>query len=307
MVLASLPEPSWIDEVGPVPGVELVAWDLHAAPERADEVEIVIPPYIDPSLDYDLLGGLPRLRAVQLLTAGYEQVAPHVPDGVRLCNAAGVHDASTAELALSLILASLRGIPEFVLAQRSSTWLPTHLWPALADKRVLVVGYGHVGKAVVRRLLPFEVEVTAVASRPRAGDDLVDAVHGIDELPDLLGRHDIVVLIVPLTGATSGLAGAAFLAAMPDGALLVNVARGKVVDTDALLAEMSSGRLRAALDVTDPEPLPPDHALWRSPGVLISPHIGGASSAFRPRAVRLVRAQLEAYAAGSPLENVVQG
>jgi len=234
-------------------------------------------------------------------------VAAHVPDGVRLCNAAGVHDASTSELTLSLILASLRGIPEFVVAQRASTWLPTRLWPALADKRVLVVGYGHVGKAIASRLLPFEVEVTAVASRPRPGDDLVETVHGIDELPDLLPHHDVVVLIVPLTEATSGLADADFLAAMPDGALLVNVARGKVVDTDALLAETSTGRLRAALDVTDPEPLPTDHGLWRSPGVLISPHIGGASTAFRPRAVQLVRAQLKAYAAGSPLANVVRG
>ncbi len=307
MVLASLPDSSWIDEVGSLPGIELVPWDVHAALERADEVEVVVPPYIDPDLRLDLLGRLPRLRAVQLLTAGYEQVAAHVPDGVRLCNAAGVHDASTSELTLSLILASLRGIPEFVAAQRASTWLPTRLWPALADKRVLVVGYGHVGKAIASRLLPFEVEVTAVASRPRPGDDLVETVHGIDELPDLLPHHDVVVLIVPLTEATSGLADADFLAAMPDGALLVNVARGKVVDTDALLAETSTGRLRAALDVTDPEPLPTDHGLWRSPGVLISPHIGGASTAFRPRAVQLVRAQLKAYAAGSPLANVVRG
>jgi phosphoglycerate dehydrogenase-like enzyme len=306
MVLASVPDSSWIDDVGPVSDIELVAWDVHAAPERADELEVVVPPYLDPRLRFDLLEGLPQLRAVQLLTAGFEHVAPHVPEGVRLCNAAGVHDASTSELTLSLILASLRGIPEFVVAQRESTWLPTRIWPALADKRVLVVGYGQVGRAIVRRLLPFEVEVTAVASRARAGDDLVESVHSIDELPDLLPRHDIVILIVPLTEATTKLVDAAFLAAMPDGALLVNVARGKVVETDALLAETSSGRLRAALDVTDPEPLPADHPLWRSPGVLISPHIGGASTAFRPRAVRLVREQLERYAAGSPLENVVQ-
>jgi phosphoglycerate dehydrogenase-like enzyme len=307
MVLASMPDRSWVDEVGPVPGIELVAWDLHATPERTGELEVVVPPYLDPDVQFGLLTGLPRLRVVQLLTAGFEHVAPHVPDDVQLCNAGGVHDASTSELTLSLILASLRGIPEFVVAQRASTWLPTRTWPALADKRVLVVGYGQVGRAIVRRLLPFEVEVTAVASRAREGDGLVDAVHSIDELPDLLPRHDIVVLIVPLTQGTTGLADAGFLAAMPDGALLVNVARGKVVDTDALLAETSSGRLRAALDVTEPEPLPADHPLWRSPGVLISPHIGGASTAFRPRAVRLVRDQLERYAAGSPLQNVVQG
>ena len=307
MVLASLPDSSWIDEVGSLPGVELVPWDLRVPHDRAAEIEVVIPPYLDPAVRFDLLAHLPRLGAVQLLTAGYDHVAPHVPDGVRLCNASGVHDASTAELTLALILASLRGVPDFVVAQRDSTWLPTRIWPALADKRVLVVGYGQVGRAIIRRLLPFEVAVTGVARRARAGDEIVEAIHGIDELPDLLPTHDVVVLIVPLTVATTGLVDADFLAAMPDGALLVNVARGKVVDTGALLAETSTGRLRAALDVTDPEPLPDDHPLWRSPGVLISPHVGGASTAFRPRAVRLVRAQLEAYAVGSPMTNVVLG
>ncbi len=307
MVVISLPDMSWVERIGPVPGAELVAWDLHELTSRSDEVEVVVPPYIDPAVRFELLAQLPRLRVVQLLTAGYEQVARHVPPGVRLCNAAGVHDASTAELTLSLILASLRGIPEFVRAQEDASWLPTRIWPALADKRVLVVGYGQVGTAIVRRLLPFEVEVTAVASRARAGDDLVERVHGIDELPTLLPRHDIVVVIVPLTESTAGLVDASFLAAMPDGALLVNVARGKVVDTDALLAETAGGRLRAALDVTEPEPLPADHPLWRAPGVLISPHIGGASTAFTPRALALVRAQITALVGGAPLQNVVVG
>lgn len=306
MVVVTLPDESWIAEVGPVPGVDLVPWALREPPERAADIEVVVPPYLDPHLRYDLLADLPRLSTVQLLTAGFDSVTPHVPQGVRLCNAAGVHDASTAELTMALILGSLRGIADFAVAQEDSRWLPPRLWPALADKRVLVVGYGRVGRAIVRRLLPFEVGVTAVASHGRGGDDLVDVVRGIDELPALLPEHDVVVLIVPLTEATTGLVDARFLAAMPDGALLVNVARGKVVDTAALVAETSSARLRAALDVTDPEPLPADHPLWTARGVLISPHVGGASSAFRPRAVRLVRSQLGAYAAGAPLANVVQ-
>ncbi|MEO8829311.1 2-hydroxyacid dehydrogenase [Lapillicoccus sp.] len=305
MPLVSVPDASWVAEVGEVAGVELVPWDLHEAHERARELVIVVPPYLDPRQRLDLLVGLPELRVVQLLTAGYEQALPQVPAGVQLCNAGGVHDASTSELTLALILASLRGIPEFVAAQQDSRWLPTRLWEALADRRVMVVGYGQVGRAVVRRLLPFEVQVTAVASRARAGDDLVDEVHGIEELAALLPVQDVVVLIVPLSDSTTGLVDAQFLAAMKDGALVVNVARGKVVDTQALLAETSSGRLRAALDVTDPEPLPADHSLWTSPGVLISPHVGGASTAFRPRAVKLVRAQLQAYAWGSALANVV--
>lgn len=303
--LVTLPDQAWTDALGPVEGVEIVPWDLHAPPARADEVEVVVPPYLDGAVDFAHLTGLPSLSVVQLLTAGYDHVAPHVPASARLCNAAGVHDASTAELALALTLASLRGIPQFVAAQQGSSWLRTREWPALADKRVLVVGYGNVGRAIVRRLLPFEVEVTVVASRPRPGDDLVATVHGIDELPRLLPAADVVILIVPLTESTTGLADAAFLAAMPDGALLVNLARGKVVDTAALLAETRSDRLRAALDVTDPEPLPADHPLWSTPGVLVTPHVGGASTAFLPRALRLVRSQLEAYAAGSPVANVV--
>jgi len=307
MVLASLPDESWIDDAGEVPGVEMVAWDLHAPHPRADEIAVVVPPYIDQEMRLDLLAGLPKLDLVQLVTAGYDNVTPHVPPGVTLCNGGGIHDASTAELTLTLILASLRGIPEFVAAQQDSRWVPTRMWEALADRKVAVVGYGHVGQAIVRRLLPFEVEVTAVASRAREGDGLVDSVHGIDELSALLPDQDVVVLITPLTDATVRLVGPEFLGAMKHGALLVNVARGKVVDTEALLAETQSGRLRAALDVTDPEPLPRDHPLWQTPGVLISPHVGGASTAFRPRANALLQRQIEAYAAGQPLENVVSG
>jgi phosphoglycerate dehydrogenase-like enzyme len=247
----------------------------------------------------------PNVDLVQLLSAGFDDVLDQLPPGVRLANAAGVHDASTAELALALTLAALRDLPDFVLAQRERRWLPLEFHGALADRRVLVLGYGAIGRAVAARLVPFETRVTAVASRPRGGDDLVASVHGVDELPDLLPAHDVVVVVVPLTPATRGLVDDAFLTAMPDGALLVNVARGPVVDTAALLRHTSSGRLRAALDVTDPEPLPPDHPLWTAPGVLVTPHVGGATSAFRPRAVRLLREQLGAYAAGRPPLNVV--
>ncbi len=146
-----------------------------------------------------------------------------------------------------------------------------------------------------------------MASRPREGDEFVERVHGFDELPWLLPRQDIVVLLTPLTASTRGLVDAAFLAALPDGALVVNIARGPVVDTDALLAETASGRLRAALDVTDPEPLPPEHPLWSAPGVLIAPHVGGAGDTFRPRMVALLREQLTRYAAGAPLLHVVAG
>ena len=305
MLVVSLPDESWIADVGDVPGVEMVPWNLHEPLSRAGEVSFVVPPYIDRRMRLELLAELQGLSVVQLVTAGFDDVTPHLPPGATLCNGGGIHDASTAELTLALILASLRGIPDFVAAQQESRWIRTRMWDALADRKVLVVGYGNVGRAIVRRLLPFEVDVTVVASRARAGDELVDVVHGIDELAALLPEQDVVVLITPLTDATEGLVDADFLGAMKDAALLVNMARGKVVDTDALLAETSSGRLRAALDVTDPEPLPADHPLWRAPGVLVSPHVGGASTAFRPRAVALLRRQLEAYASGRPLDNVV--
>ena len=307
MPLVSLPDQSWVTDIGMVPGLEPVTWDLREVPSRGDEIVVVVPPYLDPDQQLDLLATLPRLDLVQLLTAGYDNVSPHVPPGVTLCSGGGIHDASTAELALTLILASLRGVPDFVRAQDQHHWIPTRIWPALADRRVLVVGYGKVGRAIATRLLAFETTVTAVASRSRPGDDLVETVHGIDELPALLPDQDVVVVITPLTDATAGLVDARFLAAMRDGALLVNVARGKVADTDALVAEASSGRLRVALDVTDPEPLPADHPLWTTPNVLVSPHVGGASTAFRPRALALVRRQLAAYAEGRPLDHVVSG
>ncbi len=304
MPVISLPDVEWIDLVGPMEGVELVAWDMVGEPPRGDEIAFVVPPYFA-STEWERLRLLPGLRVVQLLTAGYDNVLSALPAGVQLANAAGVHDASTAELAVTLTLSSLRGIPEFVAAQGRSQWLPLGLRSSLADKKVLILGYGGIGAAIARRLSGFEVSLTAVASRARVGDELVDRVHGVDELPALLPEHDVVIVIVPLSDATTGLVGRDFLASMRDGALLVNVSRGKVVDTQALLEATSTGRIRAALDVTDPEPLPDDHPLWQVPGVLISPHVGGATSAFAPRAVALLREQIAAFAGERPLRNVV--
>jgi phosphoglycerate dehydrogenase-like enzyme len=269
-------------------------------PDSVGEVRFYVPPYqVGPGVA-EVLPRMASLEVVQTLTAGVDNLRAAIPAGVTLCNGRGIHDTSTAELALTLILASLRGIPDWVRAQDRHEWQPG--WrPALADKRVLLVGYGAIGAAIERRLEPFEVEVTRVARSAR------DGVHAISELPRLLPSADVVVLVVPLTDETRGLVDAAFLAAMPDGALLVNVARGPVVDNDALLAELSARRLRAAVDVVDPEPVPAEHPLWDAPGLLISPHVGGASSAMWPRAHRLVRDQLHRYAAGEPLVNVMSG
>ena len=246
------------------------------------------------------------VRAVQTLTAGIDHVErglKFLAPGVQLCNAKGVHEASTAELALALILASLRGIPRFVEGQRQEEWR-TGFYPALADKSVLIVGYGSIGSAIEDRLAPFEcARVARVARSARATER--GPVHPLAELPALLPEADVVVLSMPLTDTSRGLVNADFLGRMKDGALLVNVSRGPVVDTKALLTELESGRINAALDVTDPEPLPAGHPLWHAPGVLISPHVGGPTSAFAPRAKRLLASQLTRFASGEPLDNVV--
>jgi phosphoglycerate dehydrogenase-like enzyme len=267
-------------------------------PETIGEVECYVAPYSFDRAPLELLGRMPRLRVVQTLTAGYEHVLPYLPDRVTLCNAGGLHDTSTAELAVALMLAARRGLPDFVRGQDAGQWRHRR-WESLADATVLIVGYGGIGAAVERRLAGFEVEVRKVARRPRAG------VAGLDALPELLPRADVVVICVPLTEHTQGMVDARFLARMRDGGLLVNVARGAVVETAALVPEVLAGRLRAALDVTEPEPLPPGHPLWTAPGVLLTPHVGGDSTAFLPRARRLIVDQLRRLAAGQPPHHVV--
>ncbi|MFG2297355.1 2-hydroxyacid dehydrogenase [Streptomyces sp. NPDC048603] len=274
--------------------------------DPADCVFYVTPYMKSPAVSVRPFARMPRLQVVQTLTAGIDHVLGGLPalhPGVRLCNARGVHDASTAELALTLVLASLRGIPGMVRGQDREEW-HGGFYEALADKSVLLVGYGAIGAAIEDRLAPFEcARITRVARSARTTGR--GPVHAFTELPALLPGADVVILATPLTEETEGLADAAFLARMKDGALLVNVARGPVADTAALLAELESGRLRAALDVTDPEPLPAGHPLWHAPGVLITPHVGGSSSAFLPRARRLLARQLTRFAAGESLENTV--
>ncbi|WP_127480588.1 2-hydroxyacid dehydrogenase [Nocardioides pantholopis] len=269
-------------------------------PDSVGDVRFYVTPYrMSPDVG-DVLPQMTGLEVVQTLSAGVDNVRSRVPEGVTLCNGRGIHDTSTAELTLTLTLAALRGIPEFVRAHDRREWEPQ--WrPALADKRVLLIGYGAIGAAIEARLQPFEVEVVRVARTAREG------VHAFTELPTLMPEADVVILVVPLTDETRGLVDAEFLARMRDGALLVNVARGAVVVTADLVAELKAGRLRAAVDVVDIEPLPRESPLWDIPNLLISPHVGGASSAMWPRAHRLVRDQLHRYAAGEPLGNVMSG
>jgi phosphoglycerate dehydrogenase-like enzyme len=279
---------------------ETVTSDGGEVPSSVAEVELYVPAYNLGHGQGSLLRRMSRLRVVQTLTAGVDHIRAEIPAGVLLCNGRGIHNASTAELAVTLTLASLRGVPGFVEAQRDQRW--TQGWrPSLADSTVLIVGYGDIGRDLERRLLPFEVDVLRVARTAR------DGVGTLDDLPELLPRADVVILIVPGTTETRGLVDARFLGRMRPGALLVNVARGPVVVTDDLVAALHSGQVHAALDVTDPEPLPAGHPLWLAPNVLITPHVGGATPAMWPRAYRLVREQLARFAEGEPLANVMTG
>lgn len=292
------------DQIGEVSGVEIVVWKggEDSTPDRLDEVELWVPRYATSAKAVNAIDRLPRLRVVQLQSAGFDGVPELLPDGVLLCNAQGVHDDPTAEHAIGLILASLRGIPEAV--RQHGRWVRMPGRRSLADSRVLILGYGSIGRAVAERLLPMKARVTAVASRAR-DDDLVGRVHGLDELPGLLGDQHVVVVLVPLNDATHRLVDAEFLGRLADGALLVNISRGGVVDQDALIAE--AGRLAFALDVTDPEPLPDGHPLWEAPGVLITPHVGGGTTAMLPRMAALIRMQGERLAAGERPLHVVAG
>lgn len=244
------------------------------------------------------LEALPRLRLVQLLSAGAERFVGKLPEGVVLCNARGAHTPSTAEWVMAATLAAQRGIPFFVREQDAGRWSSgTHR--TLVGARVLVVGAGDIAQAVGRMLAGFDAEVTYVGRTARPG------VRSTAELPELLPHADVVVLLVPVTPETVGMVDADFLAAMADGALLVNAARGVVVDTDALLAELGRGRIRAALDVTDPEPLPEGHPLWTAPGLLLTPHVAGAIPGTNERAAAAVTDQLRRVLAGESLVNVV--
>ena len=301
-LVVTVPTAGLAADLAPVPdGVEVIVWAMDT-PAPRPRIDIVVPPYMS-DVTFDRLAGV-EIGLVQGQAIGYEGIADKLPPGTVFANATTVHETSTAELAVGVVLASQRRIDRFAVDGQEGRWNPV-LTDSLADRRVLLLGYGGVGTAIAARLAPFEVEIVPVASRARDEDGV--HVHGIDELGDLLPTTDIMIVSLPGGDATRHIVGDAELAALPDGALVVNVGRGPLIDTDALVRHTAAGRIRAALDVTDPEPLPADHPLWRNDGVLISPHVGGASSAMRPRMVALLRRQIAHVLAGERPENIVIG
>jgi phosphoglycerate dehydrogenase-like enzyme len=303
-----LPSAAVRDRIGALaPDLALLAdpvlWlDMTQIPDQAGEVVFWVPPFLhaDTASAKAAVAAMPELQVIQTQSAGVDVILPAVPDGVRLCDARGVHGSSTSEWALTAILSVLREFPRFERARANRHW-DYGITEELAGQRVLIVGAGDVGQQLARRLTACDAEPVFVARTGR------DGVHGLAELPDLLPNADVVVLIVPKTTETVGMVDAAFLARMRDGALLVNAARGPVVDTAALLAELRSGRLRAAVDVTDPEPLPAEHPLWQAPNLLLTPHVAGSVLGLPERFARLLVAQLRRFEAGESLQNVVSG
>jgi phosphoglycerate dehydrogenase-like enzyme len=262
------------------------------------EVTFYVPTYLGGRPALELTKKMPNLKVLQVPNAGYDDAMEFLRPGITLCNGRGIHDDSTAELAVGLTIASLRGFATFVRDQDKGEWVNKN-YDSINDRKIGIVGFGSIGSTIARMLSGFSVEIVAFT---QSGRDNTIAITDLDKhLPSL----DVVILILPLTKESKHLFDARRLALMKDGALLVNVARGPIVDTDALIKELNSGRITAGLDVTDPEPLPKGHPLWSAKGVLISPHVGGNSSAFEKRARRLIESQLDLLAQGKPLNNVI--
>jgi phosphoglycerate dehydrogenase-like enzyme len=275
--------------------VELVVWRPGETP-LTRVIDLLVMPY---TVSYDSLSSLGgQVRYIQGQSLGFDGADQFVPAGVVYSNAVGVHEAPTAEMAMTLILASQRGWPEVGRNQDAQKW-ERAMWPGLIGRRVLLIGVGGIGGEFEKRITGFGVELTRVARTARAG------IHGIDELPALLPGADIVVLAIPLNDETRGLVDDAFLDQLPHDALVVNVSRGPIVDTDALVKHVQNGAVRAALDVVDPEPLPAGHPLWSLPGSLIAPHLGGAVQSMNDRVDPLVLEQIDLLLRGERPKNIV--
>jgi phosphoglycerate dehydrogenase-like enzyme len=278
--------------------VRLVPPEPGRIPDLA-EVDFIVPDARTRTPLLELLaGGGGRLRVIQTTSAGVDWLIGRVPEHVMVCNARGVYDAPLAEWVVGAILAMERGLVQSRDAQARHAWDAIEP-PELSGRRVVILGLGSIGTAIADRLRPFGVELIGVGRTAR------DGVRGLAELDEVLPGAEILVNMLPLTSETTGLLDARRLGLLPDGALVVNAGRGRTIETAGLVKELEAGRIRAALDVTDPEPLPPDHLLWTMPNVLITPHMAGDSPASTIRAFEQAGDQVRRFAAGEPLINEV--
>lgn len=291
-------------------GIDVVVWDprtpISSTTLDPEAIDVVLFPDCVDAAAVENLNVLPNLRLVQLQSAGYDHVTGHIRDGVAVANGRGVHSDETAEWGVGLALAMLRGLPMYLDQQKERVWRVDTGRDFLAGGRVVVYGAGSIGLELAKRLSTFSVDLHLVATTRRETE--YGTTVTFDESRELLKSARVVFLIFPLTPETHGLIDAEFLSRLPDGALVVNIARGGVVDTSALIRECESGRLRAALDVTDPEPLPSSHPLWTCPNVIITPHVAGEQSAYSESiVVRLLEHQIAALEENAELENIVLG
>jgi phosphoglycerate dehydrogenase-like enzyme len=278
-------------------GVSVVAYRGPEVPPGGSDAEVLVAgDHEGPALT--LVANLPRLRMVQTMNAGVERWLPHLPPHILLSNARGAHGGVTAELAMTALLALVRDLPSFLSAQQEHRWAP-HEAGTLLGASVLVLGAGDVAVELRNRLEPFGARVTLLGRTAR------DGVEGMAALHQLLPAHDAVVVTLPLNEETRGLVDSDFLSGMREHAILVNVGRGGIVDAEALAAQLRAGRLRAALDVTEPEPLPADHPIWEAPGLLITPHVGGSAPGRAERAWQVAARQIAAFVAGRQPDNIV--
>jgi len=300
-VVVCLPDLPELIHLGDLPAsvdVRLASPEPETAPDL-DEVDLIVPFPATRGPLFELLGrGGGRLRVIQTLSAGVDFLVGRVPEHISVCNARGVYDAPLAEWVVGAILAMQRGLVQSRDAQARRAWEGIEP-PELYGRRVVILGIGSIGTAIADRLRPFAVDIVGVGRTARRD------IRGLESLDQVLPDADVLVNMLPLTGETRGLLDARRLARLPDGALVVNGGRGRTIDTSALVEELRSGRLRAALDVTDPEPLPPDHPLWELPNVLITPHMAGDSPGSAIRAFELAGDQIRRFAAGEPLINQV--
>lgn len=290
-----------LEALGAPAGIDRVFYEPGAPwPPAHVDATVVVVGYENAPAVGARFGELPDLRLIQTLNAGYEQWLPHLPAGVVLSNGRGAHGGSSAEWVMAALLAIYRDLASFRAHQSDGVWRPRDT-ETLIGKRVVVLGAGDLATNLAARLAPFEVDVTLVGRHARPG------VHALADVDDLLPTADAVVAMLPESADTHHIVDANFLARLRDGAVVVNAGRGGLVDTDALLAELTSGRLRAALDVTDPEPLPAGHPLWSAPGLLLTPHVAGSTEGAWARAWDVAVRQIAAFADGDRPPNLVAG
>lgn len=283
-------------------GIRAVVFDgaVDVLPENVSDVEIFIPTYMGPDSAYEPISRLPNLRYVLLMSAGVDKALPYMRPGITLCNARGVHNAPTAELTLALALASYRNLANYIRA-KEDYWKHRKTERTLSSANVVIVGAGSIGREIARLFEAFGA-LTSYVSRSGSNGTIP-----LSHAATVIGNADIVVVVVPLTPDTIGMIDKDFLAQLRDGALIVNVARGEVLDTDALVNELSTGRISAALDVTNPEPLPDNHPIWRLNNCVVSPHVGGVTDSFLPKALDLIEENLELIASRKEPNHIING